>query len=131
MNINSILWYLKLNADISILHKSVFLGLPFCGLCRVQCANLRLTYWPPYRIKAINWLWKPFSLLSMENARFYRFLLFTPGARSNFWGVVRVRGQGWGDNSIQFINIGRVGDKRFKELTTKSRGVEGWVTTVF
>ena len=43
------------------------------------------------------------------------FDLHAPGARSNFWGVVRVGGQGWGDNSIQFINIGRVGDKRFKE----------------
>ena len=30
-------------------------------------------------------------------------------------GGVRVGDQGWGDNSIQFINIGRVGDKRFKE----------------
>ena len=37
------------------------------------------------------------------------------GALFNFWGVVRVGGQGWGDNSIQFINIGRVGDKIFKE----------------
>ena len=35
-------------------------------------------------------------------------------SRSNFLGVVRVGGQGGGDNSIQFINIGRVGDKRLK-----------------
>ena len=35
------------------------------------------------------------------------------------------------DNSIQFINFGRVGDKSFKEWRQKNRGVEGWVTTVF
>ena len=34
-----------------------------------------------------------------------------PCARSKFWGVVR----GGGDNSIQLINFGRVGDKSFKE----------------
>ena len=36
-------------------------------------------------------------------------------ARSKFWGVVRVGGQGGGYNSIQFINFGRVGDKSFEE----------------
>ena len=34
-------------------------------------------------------------------------------------GDVRVGGQGGGDNSIQFINIGRVGDKSFKEWRRK------------
>ena len=37
------------------------------------------------------------------------------GARSKFWGVVRVGGQGFGDNSIPSINFGRVVDKSFKE----------------
>ena len=41
------------------------------------------------------------------------------GARSKFWGVVRVGGQGGGDNSIQFINFGRVGDKSFEEWRQK------------
>ena len=35
-----------------------------------------------------------------------------------------------GDNSIQFINFGRVGEKSFKEWRQKI-GVEGWVTTIF
>ena len=38
-------------------------------------------------------------------------------------GGVRVGGQGWGspggDNNIQFINIGRVGDKSFIEFQKK------------
>ena len=42
---------------------------------------------------------------------------------SNFFGGVRVGGQGWGDNSIQFINVGRVGDKSFKEWRRK---IGGW-----
>ena len=37
------------------------------------------------------------------------------GARSNFWGMSGSEDRGGGDNSIQFINIGRVGDKSFKE----------------
>ena len=36
--------------------------------------------------------------------------------------------RGGGDNGIQFINFGRVGDKSFG-MATKIRGVEGWVTT--
>ena len=47
------------------------------------------------------------------------------GARSKFWGVVRVGGQGWGDNSIQFINFGRVGDKSCKEWRKKIGGWKG------
>ena len=35
----------------------------------------------------------------------------------NFGGV-----RGGGDNSIQFINFGRVGDKSFKEWRQKMRG---------
>ena len=42
-------------------------------------------------------------------------------------GIVRVGGQGGGDNSIQFINFGRVGDKSFKGWRQKT-GVEGLVT---
>ena len=48
-----------------------------------------------------------------------------PSARSKFWGVVRVGGQGWGDNSVQFINFGRVGDKSFKEWRQKIGGWKG------
>ena len=40
------------------------------------------------------------------------------GARSKFWGGgcqgQRSEDRGGGDNSIQFINIGRVGDKSLK-----------------
>ena len=35
-----------------------------------------------------------------------------------------------GDNSIQFINIGRVGDKVLKN-GDQNHGVEGWMTTIF
>ena len=41
------------------------------------------------------------------------------GARSKFWGVSGSEDRGGGDNSIQFINIGRVGDKSFKEWGRK------------
>ena len=37
------------------------------------------------------------------------------GARSNFWGLSGSEDRGGGDNSIQFINIGGVGDKSFKK----------------
>ena len=40
-------------------------------------------------------------------------------ARSKFWGVSGSEDRGGGDNSIQFINIGRVGDKSFKEWRRK------------
>ena len=51
----------------------------------------------------------------------------------NFGGLSGSEDRGGGDNSIQFINIGRVGDKSFKELRQKmgGGGVEGWVTTIF
>ena len=38
--------------------------------------------------------------------------------------------RGRGDNSIHFINIGRVREKVLR-MATKNRGVEGWVTTIF
>ena len=47
------------------------------------------------------------------------------GACSKFWGVSGSEDRGGGDNSIQFINIGRMGDKRFKELRQKNRGEGG------
>ena len=54
------------------------------------------------------------------------------GARSKFWGVSGSEDRSGGDNSIQFINIGREVDKSFKEWRRKiGEGVEGWVTTVF
>ena len=37
----------------------------------------------------------------------------------NFEGVSGSEDRGGGDNSIQFINIGRVGDKSFKEWRQK------------
>ena len=37
----------------------------------------------------------------------------TSSARSKFWGVLGSEDKGGGDNSIQFINIGRVGDTKF------------------
>ena len=40
-------------------------------------------------------------------------------ARSKFWGAFRARDRGGGDNSIQIINFGRVGDKSFKEWRQK------------
>ena len=46
----------------------------------------------------------------------------TPSARSKFWGVSWSEDRGGGDNSIQFINIGRVGDKSFKEWRRKIGG---------
>ena len=48
----------------------------------------------------------------------------------NFGGLSGSEDRGGGDNSIQFINFGRVGDK-FQRMATKNRGVEGWVTTIF
>ena len=50
----------------------------------------------------------------------------------NFGGLSGSEDRGGGDNSIQFINIGRVGDKSFKEWRRKmgGGGVEGWVTTI-
>ena len=40
----------------------------------------------------------------------------------NFGGLSGSEDRGGGDNSIQFINIGRVGDKSFKELRLKMGG---------
>ena len=48
-----------------------------------------------------------------------------PGLRSKFWGVSGSEDRGGGDNSIQFINIGRVGDKCFKEWRRKIGRGEG------
>ena len=49
----------------------------------------------------------------------------------NFGGLSGSEDRGGGDNSIQFINFERVGDKSFKEWRQKNRGVEGLVTTIF
>ena len=48
-------------------------------------------------------------------------------------GVSGSEDRGGGDNSIQFINFGRVGDKSYKEWRQKmgGGGVEAWVTTIF
>ena len=53
----------------------------------------------------------------------------------NFGGLSGSKDRGGGDNSIRFINSGRVGDKSFEEWRQKlgggGWGVEGWVTTIF
>ena len=49
----------------------------------------------------------------------------------NFGGLSGSEDRGGGDNSIQFINFGRVGGKSFKEWRQKIGVVEGWVTTIF
>ena len=46
-------------------------------------------------------------------------------ARSKFWGFSGSEDRGGGDNSIQFINFGRVGDKSFEEWPQKVRGWKG------
>ena len=46
-------------------------------------------------------------------------MLKAPGARSKFWGLSGSEDKGGGDNSIQFINFGRVGDKSFEEWLQK------------
>ena len=48
-----------------------------------------------------------------------------PGARSKVWGVSGSEDRGGGDDSIQFINIGRAGDKGFKEWRQKIGGWKG------
>ena len=49
--------------------------------------------------------------------------IFSESARSKFGGVSGSEDRGGGDNSIQFINIGRVGDENFKESRQK---IGGW-----
>ena len=51
----------------------------------------------------------------------------------NFGGLSGSENRGEDDNSIQFINFGRVGDKSFKEWRQNigGGGVEGWATTIF
>ena len=43
----------------------------------------------------------------------------------NFEGLTGSEDRGGGDNSIQFINFGRVGDKSFKEWRQKIGGWKG------
>ena len=43
----------------------------------------------------------------------------------NFGGLSGSEDKGGGDNSIQFINFGRVGDKSFKEWRQKIGGRKG------
>ena len=43
----------------------------------------------------------------------------------NFGGLSGSEDRGGGDNSIQFINFGRVGDKSFKEWRHKIRRWKG------
>ena len=43
----------------------------------------------------------------------------------NFGGLPGSEDRGGGDNSIQFINFGRVGDKSFKEWRPNIRGWKG------
>ena len=43
----------------------------------------------------------------------------------NFGGLSGSEDRGGGDNSIQFINFGRVGDKNYKEWRQKLGGWKG------
>ena len=43
----------------------------------------------------------------------------------NFGGLSGSEDRGGGDNSIQFINFGRVGDKSFEKWRQKNRGWKG------
>ena len=45
-------------------------------------------------------------------------------ARSKFWELSGSEDSGGGDNSIQFTNFGRVGDKSFKEW---QQNLGGWM----
>ena len=45
-----------------------------------------------------------------------------PSASSKFWGLSGSEDRGGGDNSVQFINFGRVGDKSFEEWRQKIGG---------
>ena len=57
-----------------------------------------------------------------------------PCARSKFWGVVRVGGQGWGVTTISnSLILGEWVTKVFKNGDKKwgGGGVEGWVPTIF
>ena len=45
---------------------------------------------------------------------------------SNFWGVSGSEDRGGDDNSIQIINIGRVGDKSFIEFLKNGGGGGEW-----
>ena len=49
---------------------------------------------------------------------------FWVGARSKFGGLSGSEDRGGGDNSIQLINFGKVGDKSFEKWRQKMRG--GW-----
>ena len=74
------------------------------------------------------------SFLSEKSAHDGRFLVyFSLVDVPNFGGLSGSEDRGGGDNSIQFMNFGRVGDKSFKEWRQNmgGGGVEGWVTTIF
>ena len=45
----------------------------------------------------------------------------------NFGGLSGSEDRGRGDNSIQFFNFGRMGDKSFEEWRQKIGGGGGWV----
>ena len=62
---------------------------------------------------------KSYKRFDLENGNFHDSTDF-PSAHSKFWFV-----RDGGDKSIQFINFGRVGDKRFKEWRQKIRGWKG------
>ena len=79
-----------MNAGISILDKSVILGLPICvlaGYSVLAYANDSLAHWLPDRIKTIiqsfgklfrDWVCEVLLKLYKKYTRFYRFFLFTP-----------------------------------------------------
>ena len=71
---------------------------------------------------AMSWLW-------LWHVGFDLFLS-CGGCTFQILGVSGSEDRGGGDNSIQFVNIGREGDKSFKKWRRKVR-MEGRVTTVF
>ena len=75
------------------------------------------------------YLYPPLSNCSEPSwiAKFMLCKINGTSARSKFWGVSGSEDRGGGDNSIQFINFRRVGDKSFKEWRQKigGGGVEG------
>ena len=50
------------------------------------------------------------------------YINYNPCARSKFWELSGSEDRGGGDNGIQFINFGRVGDKSFEEWRQKIGG---------
>ena len=71
-----------------------------------------------YQYKGDDRLWYLTGTLYIPQWNHYH------SARSKFWGVSGSEDRSGGDNSIQFLNIGRVGDKR-------GGGMEWYILTFY